>query len=73
VNAPHDALDLPLDGIRAENLFARLVHDKKTVQGKVHFVLPDRIGHVRILSGIAEPAIRAAIVRALDARSAVAG
>ena len=32
----------PLDGISAENLLARLVHDKKTVQGKVHFVLPVR-------------------------------
>jgi 3-dehydroquinate synthase len=42
----------PLDGIRAENLAARLVHDKKTVQGKVHFVLPVRIGEVTVVSGI---------------------
>jgi 3-dehydroquinate synthase len=42
----------PLDGIRAENLLARLVHDKKTVQGKVHFVLPVRIGEVKVVSGI---------------------
>src|SRR6185312_13525049 len=34
----------PLDGISPENLFARLVRDKKTVQGVVHFVLPVRIG-----------------------------
>jgi 3-dehydroquinate synthase len=44
----------PLNGVRAENLLARLVHDKKTVQGKVHFVLPVRIGEVTVVSGIAE-------------------
>jgi 3-dehydroquinate synthase len=42
----------PLDGIRAESLAARLAADKKTVQGKIHFVLPSRIGEVRVLSGI---------------------
>lgn len=42
----------PLDGIPAENLAARLVHDKKTVQGKVHFVLPVRIGEVTVVSGV---------------------
>ena len=28
------------------------MHDKKTVQGKVHFVLPVRIGEVTVVSGI---------------------
>jgi 3-dehydroquinate synthase len=42
----------PLDGIPAERLAARLVADKKTVQGNVHFVLPTRIGAVRIVSGV---------------------
>lgn len=41
-----------LSDIRAEALAARLVSDKKTVGGKVHWVLPDRIGHVQIVSGI---------------------
>lgn len=55
----------PVDGIPAENLQARLVHDKKTVQGRVHFILPERIGEVTVVSGI-EPrlvldAIRAAL------------
>src|SRR5215470_15440116 len=40
----------PADGIAAENLAARLVHDKKTVQGKVHFVLPLRIGEVKVVA-----------------------
>src|SRR5205814_1574487 len=51
----------PVHGIPAENLFARLVHDKKTVQGKVHFVLPLRIGEVTVVSGIDEKAVREAI------------
>ena len=51
----------PLDGISAENLIARLGSDKKTVQGKVHFVLPTRIGEVTIVSGIDSAVIRAAI------------
>ena len=41
-----------LDGIDAGNLAARLRSDKKTVQGKVHFVLPVKIGEVAIVSGV---------------------
>jgi 3-dehydroquinate synthase len=41
-----------LAGIRAEALAARLTADKKTIQGRIHFVLPTRIGEVRVLSGI---------------------
>jgi 3-dehydroquinate synthase len=55
----------PLDGIRAEKLFARLAHDKKTVQGKVHFVLPVRIGEVVVVTGIEEKLVRESIERAL--------
>ncbi|HWD00520.1 MAG TPA: 3-dehydroquinate synthase [Candidatus Sulfopaludibacter sp.] len=54
-----------LDGIPAENLLARLVHDKKTIQGKVHFVLPVRIGEVTVVSGVPENAVLAAIRSAL--------
>jgi 3-dehydroquinate synthase len=42
----------PLDGIRAEDLFLLLAHDKKTVQGKLHFVLPVRIGEVKVVPDI---------------------
>ena len=56
----------PLDGIRAENLFARLAHDKKTVQGNVHFVLPVRIGEVTVVSGVEEKLVRESIERALS-------
>jgi 3-dehydroquinate synthase len=54
-----------LDGLSAQNLFARLVHDKKTVQGKVHFVLPVRIGEVTVVSGVNERLVMDAIRSAL--------
>lgn len=52
-------------GIDAAELVARTLHDKKTVQGKVHWVLPERIGSVRIRSGIAEDLVRQAAEAAL--------
>jgi len=65
------ALDLygpipPLDGIPAENLLARLVHDKKTVRGAVHFVIPVRIGEAQVISGVDERLTLAAIRSALS-------
>jgi 3-dehydroquinate synthase len=56
----------PLDGISAENLLARLVHDKKTVQGKVHFVVPVRIGEVKVVAGIHPDLVLEAIRFALS-------
>jgi 3-dehydroquinate synthase len=56
----------PLDGISADNLFARLARDKKTVQGKVHFVLPVRIGDVTVVSGVDEKLVRESIRQALS-------
>jgi len=41
-----------LDGITGPRLAARLAADKKTVQGQVHFVLPVKIGGVKIVSGV---------------------
>jgi 3-dehydroquinate synthase len=55
----------PVDGIPAENLHRRLVHDKKTIQGKVHFVLPVRIGEVAVVSGIEDRPVMEAIRSAL--------
>jgi 3-dehydroquinate synthase len=54
-----------LDGISAESLVRHVSKDKKTIQGKVHFVLPDRIGHVQIRSGITEADVLAATRDAL--------
>jgi 3-dehydroquinate synthase len=55
----------PLDGITAGSLVGRLTADKKTIQGKVHFVLPDRIGNTQVKSGIAESLILEATEAAL--------
>ena len=55
-----------LDGIRSQRLFARLASDKKTLKGKVHFVLPTEIGVVKVISGVAEEAVLEAIEWALN-------
>jgi 3-dehydroquinate synthase len=55
----------PLTGIAPERLLARLASDKKTVQGKVHFVLPQRIGEVQVASGIGDELVLAAVRAAL--------
>jgi len=41
-----------LNGVTPESLLPRLAKDKKTIQGSVHFVLPTRVGEVRVVSGI---------------------
>jgi 3-dehydroquinate synthase len=55
----------PLDGIAAERIFRRLASDKKTIQGKVHFVLPERVGAVTVVSGVDDKAVMVAIEAAL--------
>lgn len=55
----------PLDGIAPERLLGRLVSDKKTVRGKVHFVLPERVGQAKVVSGIEERPVLEAIRSAL--------
>jgi 3-dehydroquinate synthase len=55
----------PLDGISSQRLLARLVHDKKTIRGDVHFVLPVRIGEAEVVSGVDERVALAAIRSAL--------
>jgi 3-dehydroquinate synthase len=54
-----------LAGISAPSLFARLAADKKTVQGKVHFVLPVRIGEVKVVTGVDDRTVMDAIEVAL--------
>ncbi len=55
----------PLDGISADALVVRTLLDKKTLRGRVRFVLPERIGEVKVVSGIDEAVVRAAIRDAL--------
>ena len=54
-----------LGGILAASLMGRLVADKKTIQGKVHFVLPVRIGEATVVSGVDENLVLSAIQAAL--------
>jgi 3-dehydroquinate synthase len=54
-----------LDGIEASRLAARLRSDKKTIQGKVHFVLPVKIGEVAIAADIDDKLVLESIQAAL--------
>jgi 3-dehydroquinate synthase len=54
-----------LAGVRAEALQRRLVKDKKTIQSRVHFVLPVRIGEVVVRADIADGLVMRAIEHAL--------
>ena len=55
----------PLDGISGAAIQARLLKDKKTIQSRIHFVLPVRIGEVKVISDVPVPAVAAAIAAAL--------
>jgi 3-dehydroquinate synthase len=58
--------ELPsLQGIDPARIAARLKGDKKTIQGKIHFVLPERIGAVTITANVDERHVLAAIEEAL--------
>ena len=54
-----------LSGVSAERLAGRLRHDKKTTRGKTSFVLPERIGRVRITADVDPAHVRAAIEETL--------
>jgi 3-dehydroquinate synthase len=54
-----------LEGISVEALQSRLLSDKKTVHGRIHFVLPAQIGVVEVRSGIAERHVRKAMELAM--------
>src|SRR5579871_4663563 len=55
----------PLNGVKVPQLAARLKSDKKTVNGRIHFVLPERIGAVRITADVDQNHVVAAIEEAL--------
>jgi len=55
----------PLAGVDPARLAARLKSDKKTVKGQIHFVLPERIGSVKITADVEERHVAAAIEEAL--------
>jgi 3-dehydroquinate synthase len=51
--------------VSVDGLLGRLGSDKKAIHGKVHFVLPVRIGETRILSGVDPDLVRRATETAL--------
>jgi len=58
------AFDLPVavpsgPGFAANSLLDIMARDKKTVGGRLRFVLPTRIGHVELVAGIDPTAVRA--------------
>ena len=58
-----------LSGISAENLVARTRGDKKTVQGKVHYVLPTAIGEVKVVTGLSDDLVLDAVQAVLPRAS----
>lgn len=55
----------PCAGINRINLKVRLLRDKKTIQNRIHFVLPAKIGEVVVRSDVPIAAAQTAIDRAL--------
>jgi 3-dehydroquinate synthase len=51
----------PLVQLRPDDLAARLLTDKKTRQGVVHFVLPQKIGAVKVVPDVPTEAVERAI------------
>ncbi|MBV9780680.1 MAG: 3-dehydroquinate synthase [Acidobacteriaceae bacterium] len=56
----------PAKHLSPDRLIERLAADKKTLQGKIHFVLPTAIGEVKIISGIDVGILRQAIAASLQ-------
>ncbi len=56
----------PTHDLSADRLLAGMGRDKKTIDGKLHFVLPVTIGKVKIVDDIPETIIRQAIAETLQ-------
>ena len=60
MNELSSAMGLPLsvDGVTADAMYEDLFHDKKTVGGRIHWVLADSIGKVSVHSDVPEEMVR---------------
>ncbi len=47
----------PIDRLRPDKVLALLIRDKKAVGGKIHWVLPEAIGKVRVTSEVPDEAV----------------
>lgn len=56
----------PANRLNPDHLLARLASDKKTLQGKIHFVLPVAVGEVKIVSDLDAETVRRAITDSLQ-------
>jgi 3-dehydroquinate synthase len=54
-----------LDGVSADAIARRALIDKKTIKGQVRWVLPERIGEVKVVQGIDPAVVRSSIQEAL--------
>ena len=52
---------LPKVESRGKRIARRLAHDKKTMNGVVHFVLPIEVGRVEVVSDVPERAVVRAV------------
>ncbi len=62
-----DAVGLPLnvtspERISVEEIIGRMKLDKKTVGGKLRFVLPTRLGHVELVENVPEELVRETLI-----------
>jgi 3-dehydroquinate synthase len=55
-----------ISDLNPDHLIGRLAQDKKTLGGKVHFVLATRVGAVKIVSGLDPTQVKQAIVNTLQ-------
>ncbi|MDY6267808.1 MAG: 3-dehydroquinate synthase [Selenomonadaceae bacterium] len=53
------------EGCTVDAMYAGIFHDKKTVNGKVNWVLADRIGHTIVKNDVPETIVRAAMAGVL--------
>jgi 3-dehydroquinate synthase len=60
-DATREVGPLPKLEVRGRNIARRLQSDKKTRNGKVHFVLPTEIGKVEVVNDVPEKAVLAAV------------
>ena len=57
ISAVFSYAPLPKVDVRGKAVLKRLTRDKKTVDGKIHFILPKEIGKVEIVSEVPERAV----------------
>ena len=57
------AMDLPLraEGVSVDAMYRDLFHDKKTVDGRIHWVLAEGLGRVTVRSDVPEDIVRRAL------------